>query len=139
MTTRVEQYREQLKEEMRHGSGNNEEADEVQAELEAEMMRLTKKADSRKQDSNTELYDLVYETKASDAGYFGSSKQARDTKNPTQLDAKRHMGTYKTSAQMYGHNIDKTEHSKPDFARVQIVRQTFYRHTSIPFAVKEDS
>ena len=138
-TIRTEQYREQLKEELRHISDNAGEGEEVQAELEAEMMRLTKKADVRKQDANTELYDLVYETKDSDAGYFGSSKQARDTKNPTLLGTKRHLGIYKTSAQMYGENIAVTEHSKPDFARVQVLKSTFYRPTSIPFAVKEDS
>lgn len=138
-TIRTEQYREQLKEELRRISDNAGEGEEVQAELEAEMMRLTKKADLRKQDANTELYDLVYETKDSDAGYFGSSKQARDTKNPTLLGTKRHLGIYKTSAQMYGENIAVTEHSKPDFARVQVLKSTFYRPTSIPFAVKEDS
>lgn len=138
MTTRVEQYREQLKEEMKYAGNKESDSDEVQHELEAEMLRLTKKTDRRPQD-DVDLYDLVYETRNSDQGFFGSSKQARDTKNPTLLDTQRHMGTYKTSAMMYGHNIDKTEHTKPDFARVQIVRSTFYRHTSIPFAVKEDS
>ena len=79
MTTRVEQYREQLKEEMKYAGNKESDSDEVQHELEAEMLRLTKKTDRRPQD-DIDLYDLVYETRNSDQGFFGSSKQARDTK-----------------------------------------------------------
>ena len=77
------------------------------------------------------LYDKVFEKEDTSDGF---SKQARDTQNPTQLSTKRQYGSVQTASMNVGYGIDHADHSKPQFARVPLVKSTFYRASGVPFA-----
>jgi len=74
------------------------------------------------------LYDLVYEKEEG----ASTSKLARDSKNPTQLGAERDFGSFKTMNMKYGYKLHDNAHSKPEHARIPIIRTTFYRPAKIP-------
>lgn len=119
----MNQYREQLKQEMSH----NKKALEIRGGANAAKGDVL--AEEEEPAEKTFLYDLVFEK---DDTF--STRQPRDTKNPTFLSKERDFGTYKTMSQLVGYGIEETEHSKPEFARTPIVQSTFYRRTNIPLS-----
>ena len=74
------------------------------------------------------LYDLVYEKDEGES----TSKLSRDSKNPTQQNYERDFGTMKTSNMKYGYKLSLNPHSKPDNARIPVIRTTFYRPAQVP-------
>lgn len=132
-TTRTEQYREQLGQEIKYrklGLKNLAERPDVLA-MDEEMLKNTLSHPSTTTSTKPHLYDLVYET--DDKGIPASTgKTARDTKNPTLLGLDRKKGSYKTSSMGYGYGVNAMEHEKPMFARSPIVQSTFYRPRTIP-------
>lgn len=74
------------------------------------------------------LYDMVYTGQEPYPTAIRNSMVAgKDTQNPTQLSWEREYGEQKPLSRRYGEGITHVEHSKPQFARVPIVRNTFYR------------
>jgi hypothetical protein len=75
------------------------------------------------------LYDLVFEK--DDPKFSGASKTHRDTKNRTQLTLDRTLGDKMTTMNLAYQS--PTEHTKPEYARKPLIRDTFYRKTNILF------
>jgi len=79
------------------------------------------------------LYDLVYDgDEPYPTAVKNSMSAGRDTQNPTQLTWGREYGKMTTSSMEIGYGVDAEPHDKPQFARVPIVRSTFYRRKNIP-------
>jgi hypothetical protein len=80
------------------------------------------------------LFDLIFETdKTDDATLFEKNKMtSRDTKNHTKHSYERDFGTYTTASMNYGIGIAEEEHIKPTYARLPIIKSTFYRPGKVP-------
>eukprot|EP00232_Nephroselmis_pyriformis_P003042 CAMPEP_0182912170 /NCGR_PEP_ID=MMETSP0034_2-20130328/37367_1 /TAXON_ID=156128 /ORGANISM="Nephroselmis pyriformis, Strain CCMP717" /LENGTH=233 /DNA_ID=CAMNT_0025048823 /DNA_START=66 /DNA_END=767 /DNA_ORIENTATION=+ len=118
-TVRVQQYREQLSQE------------EKFARKALAMNPLDDDEEPEPVKPRGFLYDKVFEKEDHADGF---SKQARDTQNPTLLSTKRAYGSVQTASMNVGYGIDHADHSKPQFARVPLVKSTFYRASGVPFA-----
>jgi len=117
-STRTEQYREQLIGEQKYGKTKNDTLEEDLA-----LLNTTTLLDKPK----PMLFDLLFGK--DDNTVDGSSKVARDTKNPTQLSVARDLGTYRTTTTMAHAPPENFE--KPQFARKPVVRDTFFRKTNV--------
>lgn len=67
------------------------------------------------------LYDLL---DRNDKDY--PNKCARDTKNPTLITHGRDFGTMTPSSHQIGWGVDNEPHTKPQFAKIPIVKSSFY-------------
>uniref|UniRef100_A0A7S0YM86 Flagellar associated protein n=1 Tax=Polytomella parva TaxID=51329 RepID=A0A7S0YM86_9CHLO len=84
---------------------------------------------TKKEEPELLLYDLVFEKE--DPNFTGASKTHRDTKNRTQLTKDRNLGSMSTTTALT--YTAPTEHTKPDYARKPIVRDTFFRRENVLF------
>jgi len=131
----TEQYRERLTQEGKHTANSTAAAfKEMQAAMEAELAASGSGASAAKSiKKKPNLYDLVYDgDEAYPTAVKNSMVSGRDTKNPTQLGWERNLGQAKLSSQEYGYGIEAAEHGKPEFARIPLVKSTFYRPSTIP-------
>jgi hypothetical protein len=134
-TIRTGQYRELLKLEVKH----RQRALAMQAELDQEDDDIKAKLDQEEAEKAARskgvmLFDLIFETdKTDDETLFEKNKMTtRDTKNPTKHSYDRNFGTYATAAMNYGIGIAEEEHAKPTYARLPIIKSTFYRPGKVP-------
>lgn len=130
MTFRMEQYREQLKQE----GTRTREAIETMAALthQAHGETAGAAAHAQEEEEGPLLYDLVFEKheiKRDPNG--GASKVSRDTLNPTHLSRQRAYGNQRTTSLIAFQ--PPPEHSKPEFANKPIIRDTFFRKTNVFF------
>eukprot|EP00218_Dolichomastix_sp_CCMP3274_P010461 CAMPEP_0170143574 /NCGR_PEP_ID=MMETSP0033_2-20121228/11727_1 /TAXON_ID=195969 /ORGANISM="Dolichomastix tenuilepis, Strain CCMP3274" /LENGTH=245 /DNA_ID=CAMNT_0010380031 /DNA_START=44 /DNA_END=781 /DNA_ORIENTATION=+ len=126
----TEQYRERLKNEYHHQSSTTAKYKELREFLEDEVKPETAPAGATKKPL---LFDLVYDgNEANPTAVKNSMISGRDTKNPTQLSWNRSYGQLKPSSQDVGYGIHSAHHGKPQFARIPLVKSTFYRPSSIP-------
>mmetsp|Transcript_18215 Transcript_18215/g.21862 ORF Transcript_18215/g.21862 Transcript_18215/m.21862 type:complete len:240 (-) Transcript_18215:92-811(-) len=115
---RSEQHREALKSELASTKKDSERRAALpeNADLPDIVMR------TREQKSRPHLYDLL---DRNDSGF--PMKCPRDTKNPTITSNERNYGTWKTTSQLFGYGVEGQAHEKPEYARIPIVKKTFYR------------
>jgi len=134
----TEQYRERLKQEFAHQAKANKTAyKEMREALEEELASTTPSgsgATAAKQlKEKPLLFDLVYDgNDAYPTAVKNSMISGRDTKNPTQLSWNREYGNNKLSSHDVGYGINEAVHGKPEFARIPLVKSTFYRPSTIP-------
>jgi len=128
----TEQYRERLKNEYSHQHSSTAKYKELREMLEDE---VAPKPDTAPASTSKKplLFDLVYDgNDAYPTAVKNSMISGRDTKNPTQLSWGRHYGQLKTSSNDIGYGINDALHGKPQFARIPLVKTTFYRPSTIP-------
>lgn len=124
----TEQYREQLKNEYKHQAAVTAQYKELRESLQQEL-----KQDTEPKGPKPLLFDLVYDgNEAYPTAVKNSMISGRDTKNPTQLSWGRNYGGHKPASQDIGYGIHSAVHGKPEFARIPLVKSTFYRPSTIP-------
>jgi len=130
----TEQYRERLKQEAKHTASSTAAAyKEMKSAMESELAAGGGASAAKTLKQKPNLYDLVYDgNEAYPTAVKNSMISGRDTKNPTQLSWERNLGQSKLSSQEYGYGIDTAAHGKPEFARIPLVKSTFYRPSTIP-------
>jgi len=129
----TEQYRERLKQEHKHTANSTAAAYKEMKEAMEQEIEAGGGPSTIKTKTKPNLYDLVYDgDDAYPTAVKNSMISGRDTKNPTQLSWNRDNGGQKLSSQDYGYGIDSANHGKPEFARIPIIKSTFYRPSSIP-------
>eukprot|EP00217_Crustomastix_stigmatica_P004719 CAMPEP_0183790436 /NCGR_PEP_ID=MMETSP0803_2-20130417/1065_1 /TAXON_ID=195967 /ORGANISM="Crustomastix stigmata, Strain CCMP3273" /LENGTH=253 /DNA_ID=CAMNT_0026034659 /DNA_START=94 /DNA_END=852 /DNA_ORIENTATION=+ len=131
----TEQYRERLKGELsKTGVSVAPSLTQMRELLEAELMEKMGQEAMQEKEAPP-LYDLVYDgAKSYPTAVRNSMIPGRDTLNTTQLSWSRSYGPHKLSSQAVGLNgrIWNSDHAKPQFARIPIVQQTFFRKSNIP-------
>lgn len=126
----TEQYRERLKNEYRHQNSQVNKYKELRELMEGELNSTMEK---REEKPAKLLFDLVYDgDEAYPTAVKNSMISGRDTKNPTQLSWGRKYGAQKTSSNDIGYGIHEAHHGKPEYARIPLVKSTFYRPSTIP-------
>jgi len=134
----TEQYRERLQNEYRHQSSTTAKYKELREMMESELVKPeTAPAGTGlaavKSLKQPLLFDLVYDgNDAYPTAVKNSMISGRDTKNPTQLSWGRNYGSLKPSSCDVGYGIHEAHHGKPEFARIPLVKSTFYRPSTIP-------
>lgn len=122
----TEQYRERLKDEARYQKLGKYK--ELRSLMEGEL--ATGQAVAEQKPAKL-LFDLVYDS--DDPQQQERVKHTKsDTKNPTRLSYNRNYGPSKTSSNDIGYGIHEAHHGKPEFARIPLVKSTFYRPSTIP-------
>lgn len=128
-TFRVAQYREQLKQEVADSTREIGDAKKLLEELQKSQLQR-KELDKKR----IFLYDRVFENEESfKSDHNQQAKCARDTKNPTLLSKEREFGMYNTATMEVGRGIDQMSHSKPTYAKLPIIKNTFFRRTNVSF------
>lgn len=129
-TIRTGQYRDQLLTEVRCAkmAAKNIGRADILGMSEEEVMELLQKMETLPNPDELSLYDRI---NANEEGQ-SVSKISRDSHNPTMKSYDRNFGQRKTANMSIGYKLELNPHIKPDNARVQVVRNTFYRGSGVP-------
>eukprot|EP00239_Pterosperma_sp_CCMP1384_P001852 CAMPEP_0197848796 /NCGR_PEP_ID=MMETSP1438-20131217/10085_1 /TAXON_ID=1461541 /ORGANISM="Pterosperma sp., Strain CCMP1384" /LENGTH=258 /DNA_ID=CAMNT_0043461213 /DNA_START=140 /DNA_END=916 /DNA_ORIENTATION=+ len=110
---RTEQYRERLKSE--------EQCYKKEVETKKAAGLLPTLPPPKEKPAKPFLYDLLDKE---EEDY--PNKCPRDTKNPTWTSKERDFGIFYPTSQQYGWGVEDEPHTKPQYARIPIVRTSFY-------------